>query len=157
MRFKRELIYTHAINNNIQSIIRSVESKTPIVSPMVCVDSPRASRSFDSRGEEFFFLLSCSFLGYLVHSWCLCGRCCTHSFLPRTGRVPRTEDRYTGRRGRHIRCPSSRCSTDSVLWCTGRCRCTALGRRLWGDISSISGTWSIYFCFVDKKIKGWLC
>ncbi len=39
---KRELIYTHSINNNIQSIIRSVELKTPIVSPMDCVDSPGA-------------------------------------------------------------------------------------------------------------------
>lgn len=40
---KRELIYTHSINKNIESIIRSVELKTPIVSPMDCVDSPGAS------------------------------------------------------------------------------------------------------------------
>lgn len=40
---KRELIYTQGVNTNIQSIIRSVELKTPIVSPMDCVDSPWAS------------------------------------------------------------------------------------------------------------------
>lgn len=40
---KRELIYTQGVNNNIQSIIRSVDMKTPIVSPMDCVNSPWAS------------------------------------------------------------------------------------------------------------------
>lgn len=40
---KRELIYTHGINNNLQSIMCLVELKTPIVSPMDCVDPPGAS------------------------------------------------------------------------------------------------------------------
>lgn len=131
---KRELIYTQGVNNNIQSIIRSVELKTPIVSPMDCVDSPWASyttlvhlAAFNPMKGSFFFPI------YLVHSWFLCGQCCTHSCLPRSVRVPHIADRHTGRRERHTRCPSSHCSTDSAPWCTGRYRCTELDRRLRGD------------------------
>lgn len=128
---RRELIYTQTINNSIQSIIRSVELKTPIVSPMDCVDSPWASH----RTVEHLAALNpaesfSSHPIYLVHSWFLCGLCCTHSCQPRSVHVPRTEDRYTGRKERHTPCPSSRCSTGSAPWCTGRFRCTGPDRRL---------------------------
>lgn len=129
---KRELIYTHSIDNNIQSIICLVELKTPIVSPMDCVDPPWASH------RNMFHLAAANPMGrscvffpiYLVHSWFLCGQCCTHSYPPRIVRVPRIEDRYTGRQVRHTLCPSSRCSTGSAPWCTGRYRCTGLDKQL---------------------------
>lgn len=138
---KTKLIYTHSINNNIQSIICLAESKTPIVSPMGCVNSHSvshtnmlhlaASRSIGSAAFLLPFI-------YLDHSWVPCGPCCRHRSPPRTARAHRTEGRYTGRQERRTRCPSSHCSTDSAPWCTGRCRCTARGRRLREDVQFIS-------------------
>lgn len=69
----RELIYTHTINNIIQSIIRSVELKTPIVSPMSCVHPPSDSHrnmlhfaASSLMGRSFMFFHSpCSQLAPL--------------------------------------------------------------------------------------------
>lgn len=140
---KTQLIYTHSINNNIQSIICSAESKTPIVSPMGCVNSQGVSHTnmlhlaaSSSIGSPAFLL---PFI-YLAHSWVLCGLCCRHSSPSRTARAHRTEDRCTGRQERHIRCPSSRCSTDSAPWCIGHYRCTGRDRRLREELD-VCGTW----------------
>lgn len=152
---KRELIYTHGINNSIQSIICSAELKTAIVSPMDCVDSSGASHI------NMLHRAASNPIIHLVHSWVLCGRCCTHSYPPRTIRVRRIGDRYTGRPGRHTRCPSSRCSTGSAPWCTARYRCTGRGRRLWRDrewifkiakMSEYNWFW-YYFCKADVKLS----
>ena len=143
------LIDTHGVNNNIQSITCSAELKTAIVSPMDWVDSPpraekrnklhlTASRPLGGRG---------GFSLYLVHSWIPCGPCCTHSCPPRTGRTPHTAGRCTGRRGRHTRCPSSRCSTGSAPWCTGRSRCTGWDRRLRGELNESSQWIGVSLCF----------
>lgn len=134
---KTQLIYTHSINNNILSIICSAESKTPIVSPMGCVNSRGASHTNMLHLAASSSIRSAAFLLpfiYLDHSWLLYGLCCRHRSPPRTARAHRTEGRYTGRPERRTLCPSSRCSTDSAPWCTGRYRCTGLDRRLREDV-----------------------
>lgn len=138
---KTQLIFTHSINNNIQSIICSAESKTPIVSPMSCVNSHGVSHTnmlhlvaSGSIGSAVFLL---PFI-YLDHSWVLCGLCCRDRSLPRTARAHRTEGQYTGRHERRTQCPSSRCSTDSAPWCIGRSRCTGWDRRLREDVWCVS-------------------
>lgn len=147
---KTQLIYTHSINNNIQSIICSAESKTPIVSPMGCVNSQGVSHTnmlhlaaSSSIGSPAFLL---PFI-YLAHSWVLCGRCSRHSSPSRTARAHRTEDRCTWRQECHIRCPSSRCSTDSAPWCIGHYRCTGRDRRLREELHVCSSSTHIIKVF----------
>lgn len=132
----RKLIDTHGINNNIQRIICSAELKTAIVSPMDCGAPPWESNSvvhLQQRERRNILSLSFLFLSfalYLVHSWFLCGQCCTHRCPSHRGRGPHTEDRNIEWQGHHTQCPSNRCSKDSAPWCTGRYHCRELGRRL---------------------------
>lgn len=108
--------------------------KQAIVSPIDCVGPPLPPPPLSPRAPHGAALrVAASRHVYLVHSRVLCGRCCTRSCRPRTARDRRTAGRCTARRERRTRCPSSRCSTDSAPWCTGRYRCTGPDRRLRRD------------------------
>lgn len=67
---------------------------------------------------------------YLPRSFPPCIRCYTHTPLWCRCRDHRSGRRCTGCWGRHTRCLSSHCSTNSAPWSTDHSHCTTLGTQL---------------------------